>query len=115
MLTIENNLVGIDQGEEVISDFQSDGELWTGSGAREVRRHVAYSRPYKRAPRVLAFVQMFDLSNSANARIDVQVDEVTRDGFVLVFRTWLDTRVARVRIGWMSFGELSHDDDWDLY
>ena len=115
MQTIENHRVGIDQGEEVISDFQSDGELWTGSGPREVRRSVAFSRAYKLPPRVLAFVQMWDLSNAANARIDVQVDEVSAEGFVLVFRTWLDTKVARVRIGWMSFGELPHEDDWQLY
>jgi hypothetical protein len=31
-----------------------------------------------------------------------------------VFRTWGDTRIARVRIAWMAIGELSEGDDWDV-
>lgn len=115
MKKLENHRVGVDQGEEVISDFQSDGDLWTGDGPREVRRVVQFATPYRDLPRVMAFVQMWDISNTANARVDVQVDDITVEGFTLIFRTWLDTRVARVRIGWMSFGELPHDDDWQLY
>ena len=47
-------------------------------------------------------------------RADIGAEAVTEDGFDLVFRTWGDTRVARVRIGWMAIGELSDDDDWEL-
>jgi len=37
------------------------------------------------------------------------------DGFDLVFRTWGDTKVARVRIGWIAIGPVKSDDDWELY
>jgi len=32
-----------------------------------------------------------------------------------VFRTWGDTRVARVRASWTAFGELPYGEEWDLY
>jgi len=31
-----------------------------------------------------------------------------------VFRTWLDTRVARVRISWIAMGAMSDEDAWDV-
>ena len=40
---------------------------------------------------------------------------VDRDGFDLVFRTWGDTKVARVRIGWIAIGAVKSEDDWELY
>ena len=36
-------------------------------------------------------------------------------GFDLAFRTWGDTKVARVRIGWIAIGPVKCDDDWELY
>ena len=47
-------------------------------------------------------------------RADISAETVTEDGFDLVFRTWGDSRIARVRIGWIAMGELSDDDDWDV-
>jgi hypothetical protein len=32
----------------------------------------------------------------------------------MVFRTWGDTRVARVRADWMAIGEQRSDEDWDV-
>ena len=32
----------------------------------------------------------------------------------MVFRTWGDTRVARMRIAWIAIGALSDEDDWDV-
>ena len=39
---------------------------------------------------------------------------MTPDGFALVFRTWGDTRVARVRATWMAIGPVRDDDTWDV-
>jgi hypothetical protein len=33
---------------------------------------------------------------------------------VIVFRTWGDTRVARVRADWLAIGALPHEDDWEI-
>jgi len=31
-----------------------------------------------------------------------------------VFRTWGDSKVARIRADWMAVGEVADDDAWDL-
>ena len=37
MKKIRNNLVGIDQGSEMLfEDYDTGGEMWTGTGQREV-------------------------------------------------------------------------------
>lgn len=116
MKRLRNHMIGIDQGEVVLfSDFQDDGEMWAGDGARQIVSHVTFSESFRTAPSVRANLSMFDISNSANARMDVQTDRVTEDGFNIVFRTWGDTKVARVRVGWQAIGELRHSDEWDLY
>ena len=55
------------------------------------------------------------MDSAANVRADVSTDNVTAEGFELVFRTWGDTRVARVRMRWMAIGPVASEDDWDLY
>jgi hypothetical protein len=55
------------------------------------------------------------MDQGANVRADISADNVTETGFDLVFRTWSDTRVARVRMSWMAIGEVASDDDWELY
>ena len=58
---------------------------------------------------------MWDVDTASALRADVVAETITKDGFDLVFRTWGDTRVARVRLAWMAMGELRQADDWDLY
>ena len=60
-------------------------------------------------------LSLYDIDSGANIRADVKAENIRRDGFDLVFRTWGDTRVARVRMNWIAIGELPHSDDWELY
>jgi H-type lectin domain len=115
MWKIRTHRMGIDQGSQVLfSDFQHDGTMWTGDGERELRKRVAFSEPFVTAPAVKVTMSMWDVDHSANSRMDVMSDEVTTEGFEIVFRTWGDTRVARVRADWIAIGEVAHADDWDL-
>jgi hypothetical protein len=57
---------------------------------------------------------MIDMSNAANARADLQSENVTASGFDIVFKTWGDTQVARCRVAWQSIGPIQTDDVWEL-
>lgn len=116
MKRLHSNIMGVEQGDTVLfSDFETDGEMWTGRGQRERRRRIKFSEPFKDAPTVHTSVSLWDMDASTVLRADIAAEAVTEDGFDMVFRTWGDTRVARVRIGWMALGQLSDEDDWDLY
>lgn len=115
MRRFRNNSIGIDQGEMVLfSDFEHDGEMWTGSGPRHIRSFVHFRQAFLTAPVVHVALSMWDMSNTANGRADVQAAEIRSEGFAIVFRTWGDTKVARVRVSWMAIGEVYEPDDWRI-
>ena len=107
--------IGIEQGSTVLfSDFADDGAMWTGSGPREVRRVQTFDEPFKAAPAVTVGISMWDIDHNTNSRVDISAENVTAQGFEIVFRTWKDTRIARIRADWLAVGETRDDDDWDL-
>ena len=89
--------------------------MWTGKGPRELRRVVEFDEAYSQPPLVQVSLSMLDIDQSTNHRVDISVEMVTEDGFIIVFRTWGDTKIARVRADWTAFGTVRHEEDWDLY
>lgn len=115
MMRLRSGSVGIDSNDVVIfSDFEDGGEMWTGRGQRERRRHIKFSEAYRSTPVVQVSVSLWDVDTSSALRADVVAEAVTETGFDLVFRTWGDTRIARVRAQWTALGELREEDDWDV-
>lgn len=107
--------VGVDQGSVTLfSDFESGGEMWTGSGRRERRRDVSFATVFSEAPLVHLSLSMVDIDHGHNHRIDLSADGVTETGFQIVFRTWGDTKVARARVNWLAIGVVPSDDNWDV-
>ena len=50
--------------------------------------------------------------SQANQRADSRADGITASGFDIVFHTWGDTRVARIRAEWLAIGAVPHKDDF---
>lgn len=116
MRRISTGSVGIAQGSRVLfSDFADDGVMWTGSGDRESRHIVTFKEPFREAPNVMVSISMWDTDHKTNARADITAENVTSIGFHLVFRTWADTRIARVRADWLAIGPVRDEEDWDVY
>jgi hypothetical protein len=59
-------------------------------------------------------MSMWDIDNKTNSRADLVAENITAKGFDLVFRTWGDTRVARIRADWMAIGPVADEDDWKV-
>lgn len=88
--------------------------MWTGNGPRECRFAVHFTDPFAEAPVVMVAMAMWDMDSATNSRADLSADHVTRKGFHIVFKTWGDTRVARVRADWTAIGPVRDEDDWDV-
>jgi hypothetical protein len=113
MQVLLREAIGIAQGEEALfSDFADGGEMWTSEGTRERRKHVAFAPPFRAAPSVHVGLSLWDTDCRTNARMEVVAENVAPDGFDIVFRTWGDTRIARVRVSWIAIGAAHHEDDW---
>ena len=108
-------MMGIDQGDLVLfSDFEHDGDMWTGEGPRQTIKQVAFSEAFVDAPNVYVSVSMLDMSNKGNIRADLTAENITNTGFDISFKTWGDTKIARARVAWQAIGAVSDDDAWDL-
>lgn len=115
MKRLRNHLIGIDQGDvPLFSDFEDGGEMWTGAGARERRKKIRFSEAFHTPPTVQVGLSLSDMESAHNIRAEVTAERITRHSFDLVFRTWGDSRVARVRMNWLAIGALMGDDDWEI-
>lgn len=107
--------IGVAQGSRVMfSDFADGGVMWTGEGDRESRHIVMFKEAFKLPPAVQVAISMWDTDHKANARADLTAENISETGFHLVFKTWGDTRVARIRADWMAIGQVRDEDDWDV-
>jgi hypothetical protein len=107
--------IGIEQGSRILfSDFAHDGAMWTGEGPREVRQAQVFKEPFLGPPAVTVGISMWDIDHKTNSRVDISAENVTAMGFEIVFRTWADTRVARIRADWIAIGPARDEDDWDV-
>jgi hypothetical protein len=108
--------LGIQQGSRVLfSDFADDGVMWTAQGDRESRHIINFKETFIEPPVVTVSISMWDMDNKSNSRADLSAENITEESFHLVFKTWGDTRVARVRADWMAIGQVNDEDDWVLY
>lgn len=115
MRRLNSHLTGVDRGSVMLfSDYQDGGAMWTGHGPRELRRVIEFAEPFVDEPVVQVSMSMWDMDQKTNQRADISAEMVNPQGFVIVFRTWGDTRVARVRADWLAIGELKGEDDWDI-
>jgi hypothetical protein len=115
MKRISSGSIGIQQGSRVLfSDFADGGPMWTGQGDRESRHLITFKEAFVDAPVVTVSISMWDIDFKHTSRADISAERITAKGFHLVFRTWGDTRVARVRGDWMALGTVRDEDDWDV-
>lgn len=116
MKKLRSHLLGIDQGDVALfADFENGGAMWTGTGPRERRKSVTFSDRFRHPPSVQAHISLWDADTSAAIRAEITVEHVTEEGCDLVFRTWGDTRFARIRVAWVAMGELHDPEEWELY
>lgn len=115
MQIFSHHAVGLVQGSSLMfSAFQDDGPMWSGSGNRQVREYIAFTRSFLQVPVVQVAIGMWDIDRSSNQRAEISAENITRSGFDLVFCTWGDTRVARIRADWIAIGALPNEDDFRI-
>ncbi len=115
MKRLSNPRTGIQQGEiELFADFKDGGDMWTGTGARERRKGILFDEVFASVPSVQVSISLWDMDTSAAIRAELVAEKVSKHGFDIVFRTWADSKVARVRVAWTVIGELPYEDDWDI-
>ncbi|MEJ2590275.1 MAG: H-type lectin domain-containing protein [Candidatus Thiodiazotropha sp.] len=92
----------------LVLDQYADGWVLADSdGAAESRsfsQRVAFDFPFSFVPLVHVGLAGFDIDHCDSARLSVTAEAISNDGFTLVIRTWRQTRIYRVEIGWLALG-----------
>lgn len=115
MRRFDHHAVGVCQGSALLfSAFEDQGEMWSGHGHRLVRHAVTFEEAFAGPPVVHVSIAMWDIDGQANQRADICAEAVSRTGFDILFQTWGDTRVARIRAEWLAIGPVAHLDDFSL-
>lgn len=110
-----NTPIGVQQGSKILfSDFADGGQMWVGEGERDSRHHVTFTEAYLSPPAVMIGLSMWDMDNRTNLRAHIATEKVTETGFEIVFRTWGDSRIARVRADWTAIGQLADSEVWNV-
>lgn len=115
MKKLRSHNVGVDQGTLLLfSDFEDGGAMWTGEGQRAHETAVVFSGRFREPPVVHVSLSLWDMDQEHNHRADLTATDVTETGFTIVFKTWGDSRIARVRADWLAIGALDDELDWDV-
>lgn len=106
-----------EQGALALFDHvETGGEMWTGSGRREISARAAFARPFSEPPAVLVAIRLIDGDSRSNLRLELAVTGCDPAGFTVTARTWSDTRIGRLSVSWLAVGERRAEDEepWDL-
>lgn len=115
MIRFASHEIGIAHGAvTMVSDFDTQGPMWTDTGDRSHRQRVEFGDRFVAPPVVHLSIGMWDLDSDRNQRGDLEVENVTLTGFDILFRTWGDTRIARMRVQWMAIGAVPDEQDFIL-
>jgi hypothetical protein len=115
MQRLEHGAVGIQQGSQhMFTHSETGGPMWSGTGTREQRQAVVFSSKFKLKPMVTLNVSLWDCSAETNLRANLYAENITAAGFVIVFGTWGDTKIANLRVDWLAIGAALPADLWEL-
>lgn len=85
-------------------------EGWTlddaphGAPERSFRTRIQFERPFQVTPLVHLGIAGLDAGNQDATRLTASTANVTNDGFEIVLRTWLHSRLWRVDVNWLAIG-----------
>lgn len=90
---------------ELFNHVDDNGPMWADDGDREVRLKLRFATSFQRPPHITLGISGMDSSCAQNLRFSLSTDAVTSESFVIVFKTWGDTRIARTSVNWSAIGQ----------
>jgi hypothetical protein len=81
-----------------------DWTLRTGTGVRTYRVAVTFNSPFQVAPKVSLALRGLDVDGVNNNRVTLTSENITVNGFDIVYTTWADTVIYGVAATWIAIG-----------
>lgn len=84
-------------------DWQLDKPSQSFKTSRVYKKKIFFKKHFNNIPEVLVNICSVDSANSSNLKILVLPEEITREGFVLVFKTWHDAIIHQIGVTWLAY------------
>ena len=103
----DNNRPITDSGKVMMDQKQGwqesgqHGRMVTGDGDRATTTAVKFTKPFNYVPNVSIGVNGLDAAGTS-IRVNVQAENVTKEGFTAKFSTWADTKIYFVEANWFA-------------
>jgi hypothetical protein len=81
-----------------------DWRLHIGSGQRIYTTAMQFDSPFREPPKVTVAFNGQDVDATTNNRIRVIAEDITADGFNLIYVTWADSIIYSIWTTWTAIG-----------
>ena len=101
------DILYIQTGEKFAGNGDSASSKWplySGIGERSYTAAVKFDSPFRVPPKVSLALSGQDVNEAKNNRIHLIAENITVDGFDLVYETWSDTVLHRIWATWTAIG-----------
>ncbi|MBC8193360.1 MAG: H-type lectin domain-containing protein [FCB group bacterium] len=75
-----------------------------GKGNKIVKKTIIFDVPFKEVPEFFPSITAFNLDRSHEARLEVLVEDVSRESAEITVRTWRESQAYYARIEWLAIG-----------
>jgi hypothetical protein len=80
-------------------------KLGEGSGPRESSLRITFANAFSDIPKVSIGLVYIDAEKGPREALELRTDNISKDGFDIIFGTWLDAHVAEIRVNWLAYGK----------
>jgi len=76
--------------------------LSKGDGERTVSIEVRFTKQFLTKPEIVFSVEGLDCSKDSNLRYSIETSVLTKESFLLVIKTWADTKIFSIKGKWVA-------------
>lgn len=92
-------LVVVDSGE--VSKV-NDTKMKSGNGERTAIESISFKQEQSKPPIVHVSLSGLNTDSDFNSRIEVKAENISKNGFDIVMRTWGPSNVHFVKVNWLA-------------
>ena len=95
----------IESGTFNVNKNTSGFNLGQGEGPREFTMEVTFAQEFASKPDILLSVTSVDANTKGNVRYKIETSFVSKQGFIVRFSTWDDSKIYGLSGQWMAITE----------
>ena len=115
-IELEEQLLRIESGK-VYGSTKTDPDWRINEGKakdqRSFQKRIVFDPPFSNIPEVIVGISRLNVADATNPKIQISAENLSSEGFDLVFATWHNSEFHSLEANWLAFGKQSQDEQKD--